>query len=370
MDNENISFPDSWKGDGVLEHLDYFKISRPIPKGREIDHEVKVTSSDINYKEGDLSIYPQHLDTYSTLFTAIDSGITNLIAPLSFDGDIVYVKDASRFPMSGLISIDQEVIFYNKRTDRSFQELKRGASGQRTPHNPGTPVKAAVCADHHNALRDAIWKIQRHFGLENDFGDTTIYGLLNKLEQRFIPLSPVFSTIKRVAPPGTLFSFKDRSVGDPVSWQWDFGDGYTSTERNPTHRYFEGPDGKREYDVSLTCRDSMGNTATIKRLRYIRLFPDDVLIYAETTRKILDNRREANIRFVDQSLGRPGKRIWSFGDDSSYEAENQWDHSVVHTYTEPGVYEVYLSIEADAEYGHNMGVARSNREPILITIME
>lgn len=32
-------------------------------------------------------------------------------------------------------------------------------------------------------------------------------------------------------------SFTDRSTGTITSWSWDFGDGTTSTERNPTHTY-------------------------------------------------------------------------------------------------------------------------------------
>ena len=50
-------------------------------------------------------------------------------------------------------------------------------------------------------------------------------------------------------------TFKDQSVGKINKWHWDFGDGTTSTEQNPVHRYkkpgkyivvlnIEGPDGK------------------------------------------------------------------------------------------------------------------------------
>ena len=31
--------------------------------------------------------------------------------------------------------------------------------------------------------------------------------------------------------------FRDRSSGLPVSWNWDFGDGTTSTEKDPEHQY-------------------------------------------------------------------------------------------------------------------------------------
>lgn len=36
-------------------------------------------------------------------------------------------------------------------------------------------------------------------------------------------------------------AFSDRSIGKITSWKWDFGDGKTSTDRNPIHIY-EKPD--------------------------------------------------------------------------------------------------------------------------------
>ena len=63
-----------------------------------------------------------------------------------------------------------------------------------------------------------------------------------------------------------LVAFKDLSVGEIKSWQWDFGDGETSTEQNPLHAYkkpgnfvvvlnIEGPAGKsrraKVWDVTV-----------------------------------------------------------------------------------------------------------------------
>lgn len=359
--------PQNWREDGVLEHLNVFQREVQYKTGRAIDSKRKVSSSDRGYQIGDLSIYPENLDTYSTLFATINNGVTNLVGPLGFSGDIISVADASKFPESGLIVIDQEVIFYNRRTSKSFSDLKRGFAGQRSPHNPGSIVKAGVCADHHNALRDAIWNIQRHWGLEDDFNDETIFGLLNKLEQRFIPLSPVFSTVRRIMPSGSLFSFKDRSVGTPVSWSWDFGDGGTSRERNPHHRYFEGENGETEFTVTLTCRDAQGNISSIKRKNYIQLAPDSILIHANPQKAYLAPGGVA-VRFSDQSLGHSGIKTWSFGDGNSYTAKNRYENSIEHIYQNKGVYEVYLTVET-AEIYEKYGVARSNTEPLIVEIL-
>ena len=45
---------------------------------------------------------------------------------------------------------------------------------------------------------------------------------------------------------------------EPYSWYWDFGDGYNSTDQNPTHAYSE----EGEYEVILTVTDAENKTAT------------------------------------------------------------------------------------------------------------
>ncbi len=55
----------------------------------------------------------------------------------------------------------------------------------------------------------------------------------------------------------------------PYSYEWDFGDGDTSTGENPTHSY--KADGI--YTVSLTVTDDQGNTDTEIRTEYITVLP-------------------------------------------------------------------------------------------------
>jgi uncharacterized delta-60 repeat protein len=58
--------------------------------------------------------------------------------------------------------------------------------------------------------------------------------------------------------PLTVY-FMDTSTGAPFAWLWDFGDGKTSTQRNPTHTYY----GVANYTVSLTATNANGpDTAT------------------------------------------------------------------------------------------------------------
>ncbi|MEM3011897.1 MAG: PKD domain-containing protein [Candidatus Hadarchaeales archaeon] len=63
--------------------------------------------------------------------------------------------------------------------------------------------------------------------------------------------------------------FTDQSSdpdGSIVAWSWSFGDGATSSERNPTHVY---PEGHKSYTVRLTVTDDRGATASYETSVYL-----------------------------------------------------------------------------------------------------
>ena len=90
---------------------------------------------------------------------------------------------------------------------------------------------------------------------------------------KLMPLEPALQpklaaqwTWKVVDMDRRLVAYKDLSVGKITSWNWDFGDGASSTEQHPQHAYakagdyvivldIEGPDGKarrsKVWDVQL-----------------------------------------------------------------------------------------------------------------------
>jgi len=51
-------------------------------------------------------------------------------------------------------------------------------------------------------------------------------------------------------------AFTDLSTGNPTSWTWNFGDGTTSTQQNPTHTYSSMGD----YTVTLTVTNALGSS--------------------------------------------------------------------------------------------------------------
>jgi len=63
--------------------------------------------------------------------------------------------------------------------------------------------------------------------------------------------------------PGEEVLFRDDSTGEPTSWQWDFGDGQTSQEENPSHTYTTS--GSKT--VTLVVTNASGSDSVAKEVR-------------------------------------------------------------------------------------------------------
>ncbi|MBU0983977.1 MAG: PKD domain-containing protein, partial [candidate division Zixibacteria bacterium] len=79
------------------------------------------------------------------------------------------------------------------------------------------------------------------------------YVVVNDLDARFIA-SP------KSGSPGLAVQFTDSSTGDPIMWEWDFGDGYSSFDQDPLHVY----DTAGLYDVKLTVDNGMFQDSLLK----------------------------------------------------------------------------------------------------------
>ncbi len=73
------------------------------------------------------------------------------------------------------------------------------------------------------------------------------------------PIADFYGTPTSGDAPLTV-DFFDQSTGDVTSWDWDFGDGGTSTAQNPTYEYANEGD----YTVSLTVTGPCGSDVEVK----------------------------------------------------------------------------------------------------------
>ena len=148
-----------------------------------------------------------------------------------------------------------------------------------------------------------------------------------------------------------LVYFYDQSQGNPTQWNWNFGDGQTSTDRNPLHIYADSG----SYLVTLAISSPYCSNQFASYV-YVGTYHND------TTPEILCNAsfgyvcatqndsiysdsmltRSPNlVYFYDLSQGNPTQWNWNFGDGQTSTHKNP-----LHIYADSGSYLVTLAISS------------------------
>ena len=79
-----------------------------------------------------------------------------------------------------------------------------------------------------------------------------------------------FETNPSIGPAPLRVSFADISTGEVTTWQWNFGDGTTSSERHPVHIYREAG----QYTARLIATGPLGSSAVAAAIA-VELAPDE-----------------------------------------------------------------------------------------------
>jgi PKD repeat protein len=125
------------------------------------------------------------------------------------------------------------------------------------------------------------------------------------------------------------------SDGTVVGWDWDFGDGNTSTAQNPSHTYAAGG----TYNVTLTVTDNDAGTDSVSK---------PVTVTAPNVPPTADFTFTTNCLtadFTDASTDSDGTVVgwdWDFGDGNTSTSQ-----SPSHTYAADGTYTVTLTVTDD-----------------------
>jgi PKD repeat protein len=125
---------------------------------------------------------------------------------------------------------------------------------------------------------------------------------------------------------GGTVMFTDNSTNSPTSWMWDFGDGNTSTQQNPTHTYA----ANGTYTVCLTASNSAGSNTTCSKIT-ISNASNPVADFSSTS-------NGGTVMFTDNSTNSPTSWLWDFGDGNTSTQQNP-----THTYAATGTYTVCLT---------------------------
>jgi len=168
-----------------------------------------------------------------------------------------------------------------------------------------------------------------------------------------IPRADFAADKTRGGTPMTV-KFSDASMGSPTAWKWDFGDGVTSVDQNPTHTYTT----LGIYTVTLTASNTNGQDTTSKT-GYI----------VTTLAPVADftaDRQQGNapfiVQFTDISTGNPTKWSWDFGDGASSSEQNPR-----HIYQKEGAYDVRLT--ATNEYGSDTTFKTGNSPAVAMPVV-
>ena len=166
------------------------------------------------------------------------------------------------------------------------------------------------------------------------------------------------------------FTFTGSEGNPSVTYLWGFGDGYTSTEINPTHQYISAG----TYTVNLTITDNDGDSDSDDITNYIIVVEDlkPIADFSVDTTTIMI--KDFVVFTFTGSEGNPSATyLWDFGDGGSSSEKNP-----LHLYSSAGTYTVTLTI-TDANNDVAIKIkndyiivsdgADNNESPIMIIFM-
>jgi PKD repeat protein len=160
-------------------------------------------------------------------------------------------------------------------------------------------------------------------------------GADSETKQSFISVGSLtadFGADQTSGEPPLVVAFQDLSQGGATSWAWDFGDGGTSTQQNPSHSYATAG----VFAVSLSVRGPDG-TDTMMKPDFVRVGGLAAEFMAEDTL----GDAPLQVAYTDLSTGEISAWNWNFGDGGTSAEQNP-----VHTYMEPGEYTVSLTVRS------------------------
>lgn len=127
-------------------------------------------------------------------------------------------------------------------------------------------------------------------------------------------------------------NFQNQSI-NAVSWQWNFGDGATSTDQNPVHDYT----AEGNYDVTLIATNAFGCGDTIVKPAFVKIARPIITIPSLPAAGCIPFTINpvANVNAVDAVVS----YLWDFGDGTTSTLQNP-----SHTYPVQGNFNITLTI--------------------------
>ena len=161
-------------------------------------------------------------------------------------------------------------------------------------------------------------------------GDNTVQQPLTVVA----PAQPPVAGFSANPPTGTAneaVQFTNTTTGDATAFAWDFGDGQTSTERDPAHTFANPGD----YTVTLTASGPGGDNTVQQPLTVVA--PAQPPVAGFSANPPTGTANEA-VQFTNTTTGDATAFAWDFGDGQS-----STERDPAHTFANPGDYTVTLT---------------------------
>jgi PKD repeat protein len=175
-----------------------------------------------------------------------------------------------------------------------------------------------------NATTNTIYPVHNFIATNITYGTWVIY--------------PAISANATATTPGAPLQFTDSSLGEPTgftNYNWAFGDGGTSTQKNPIYSYAALGNYTVTFTSSLKENASVTNSTTLNIS--VVASPPSAPVAAFTGVPLTLNAG-SSVTFTDMSTGVPTSWNWVFGDGTGSVNQNP-----AHVYSSIGLYTVNLT---------------------------
>ncbi len=255
------------------------------------------------------------------LFATLDSSVTVSLKVTAQNGCVdsitkVFIPTAlnSNFKISDTLGCAPLSVSFTNKAVHSVHSYWSFGDGD----------TSSIASPNHTYTSEGVYTVQLITMSLDGCRDTTTYQNSIRVSSIQANYSNAFSS--SCAP--MLVNFVDLS-NHAISWKWRFGDGMTSTARNPLKIY----NNSGGFDVSLSVTNNEGckDTLTLK---------NDIFVPGPITNFSVSDSVVCGInpvQFTDSSTD-AAQWNWFFGDGNTSNQQNP-----VHTYTNPGAYSITLT---------------------------
>lgn len=301
--------------------------------GGEIPLSIQFTSScqglaktyEWDFGDGTYSLEPNPVHVYNNpgifpVLLTVSDGNTNFKAELL---NPILVSPQKLYPDFSFKSIDKKKPFAFQFTNKSKGNYDK------TSWDFGDGSVSENINDVHEYVAPGKYSVT----LKICDGNTGISeSVVKEVSTISVPLNADFTSDKSEGQTPLSISFTNNSTGFITTYEWDFGDGTTSSEKHPTHTY-ENP-GK--YSVVLIISDGKDFSKSIKKsaieVRPLGFSADFTCEYSSKYAPIIAS-------FTPNYSSPKATYHWKFGD-----GEDSFEQNPIHEYKKPGNYSVTLVV--------------------------